>query len=68
MAIQEGLSAEEVDEVHPKVDLGEAGWTRICGDKEKSIRQVLLRYGGHNRILTHSAASLAILRAFGEVE
>ena len=37
----------------------------VSGDGEKRVRQEVLRYGGHNRIVTYAPVALAARRAFG---
>ncbi|KAI9846281.1 MAG: hypothetical protein M1838_001340 [Thelocarpon superellum] len=59
----EGYTARQLDQAFNQADRWEGGWVNEWTTGKKSIREEIVRHGGHNRIATYSAVTLAVYRA-----
>ncbi|KAL2049292.1 hypothetical protein ABVK25_010470 [Lepraria finkii] len=65
----QGLTQEQIDELKIHQDLGESGftnsWITVQEDGgRKSIKQDVVRHGGHNRLVTYPVVAKAIANIF----
>ncbi|MCJ1285969.1 hypothetical protein MMC26_005311 [Xylographa opegraphella] len=64
-----GMSSKQIDGVKQHIDLGAQGWTNVwsAADNQsglKRIQQIILRRGGHNRLMTYGSVSKAVFELF----
>ncbi|KAI9767133.1 MAG: hypothetical protein M1840_005922 [Geoglossum simile] len=62
---QEGLTVGQINPMKAKFNLGEGGLVNTWHIPNKAIRQEIVKYGAHNRIVTYAPIALIVLRAFG---
>ncbi|KAH0537185.1 hypothetical protein FGG08_006010 [Glutinoglossum americanum] len=62
---QQGMTVKQINSMKAKFDLGEAGLVNTWRTPGKTIRQEIIGYGAHNRIVTYAPVALAVFRAFG---
>ena len=62
-----GITLEElkIDKVCTRTELGAGGWTVTHQTERGFIRQTILKYGLHDRIMSYPAISIEIAKRFG---